>query len=121
MDSIATEAWFTALAERVAALVPAIDPPIAIEQIITDPAPGERACWRVELGPGRVTVDRDPATDAPPPTVSFVCDRATAIGLASGELNAQHAIAGGRLRVRGDVARIVSVADRLGALGLAPD
>ncbi len=118
--SIATDAWFTALAERIATLVPGIDPPIGVEQVITDPAPGERSRWRVELGPERVVLDPDPATDAPPPTVSFVCDRATAIGLASGELNAQHAIAGGRLRVLGDVARIVAIADRLGALGFEP-
>jgi hypothetical protein len=55
--------------------------------------------------------------DGAPADVTFVCDRATAVALACGDLNAQRALTSGRLKLRGDVDRLGAASDALTALG----
>ena len=61
---------------------------------------------------GRIVTDGSHRAD-----VTFVCSRATAVELARGELNAQHALTSGRLKLRGDVDRLGGAADALAAIG----
>lgn len=56
-------------------------------------------------------------TGAPPADVTFVCDRATAAGLARGDVNAQRALTSGRLKVRGEVDRLAAASSALAGLG----
>jgi hypothetical protein len=60
--------------------------------------------------------DADPA-DADPADVCLETDYVTAAALARGEMNAQTALADGRLRVSGDVARLAAHASALVRLG----
>jgi putative sterol carrier protein len=61
---------------------------------------------------GRIVTDGSRTGD-----ITFVCSRATAVDLARGDLNAQRALASGRLKLRGDVDRLGSAGDALAALG----
>ena len=54
--------------------------------------------------------------DAPAADVRLETDYATAVALARGETNAQAALADGRLRVSGDVARLAAHASALARL-----
>jgi hypothetical protein len=57
------------------------------------------------------------ALGAPAADVRLETDYATAVALARGEMNAQAALAAGRLRVSGDVARLAAHATALARLG----
>jgi SCP-2 sterol transfer family len=48
--------------------------------------------------------------------VTFVCDRATAAGLAQGTVNAQRALTSGRLKLRGEVDRLAAASSALAGL-----
>ena len=52
-----------------------------------------------------------------PGDVTFVCDRATAAGLAQGTVNAQRALTSGRLKIRGEVDRLGAASSALAGLG----
>jgi putative sterol carrier protein len=114
MPAFATAAWFEVLAARLAALAPEVEPPFAVELAISDAGPGERARWQVVLGGGRAVLVAEPDRAA---TLTMRCDRATAIELGAGRLNAQQAIAAGRLQVSGDLARTAALGEVLSHLG----
>ena len=59
----------------------------------------------------------DVGADAPPADVCLETDYSTAVALARGALNAQAALADGRLRVSGNVARLAAHAAALTRLG----
>jgi putative sterol carrier protein len=59
----------------------------------------------------------DASVGAPAADVCLETDYATAVALARGEMNAQAALAAGRLRVSGDVARLAAHAAALARLG----
>jgi len=48
--------------------------------------------------------------------VTFVCDHATAAGLARGDVNAQRALTSGRLKIRGEVDRLAGASAALTGL-----
>jgi SCP-2 sterol transfer family protein len=58
-----------------------------------------------------------PGADAPAADVRLETDYVTAVALARGETNAQAALAAGRLRVSGDVAKLAAASGALGRLG----
>jgi hypothetical protein len=85
--------------------------PIAIAQEVGDAA--VRYVIVLDGDGGRVEAEwRDFPVD-----VIFVCDRATAAGLAQGTLNAQRALTSGRLKLRGEVDRLGAASAALAGLG----
>ncbi len=84
---------------------------VVIEQHVTRPD-GSEVVYHLVLGPDP-HVSVGPGPDA---AVRFTTDEATAAGVARGELPAQRAFIEGRLRVGGDVSKLLSYRERLGAL-----
>lgn len=89
--------------------------PIAIAQEVANEPGAEPVRYVVVLdgAGGRV----ESGAGAPPADVTFVCDRATAAGLARGEVNAQRALTSGRLKLRGEVDRLAAASSALAGLG----
>jgi len=85
---------------------------LVVEQRVTD-APGGDVTYHAVLG----TDARVVAGPADAPDVVFVTDYDTAFALRSGTLNAQHAIAAGRMKVQGHVGVLLRKADTLRAFG----
>jgi len=76
---------------------------LTVEQVVEDPAGAVR--WHVVVDDGRAHLVPGPAAD---PDVRFTTDRATAAGIASGRLSAQRAFVEGRLRVGGDLTKLMA-------------
>jgi putative sterol carrier protein len=85
--------------------------PIAIAQEIGDA--NVRYVIVLDGEGGRVETERRDF----PVDVTFVCDRATAAGLAQGTLNAQRALTSGRLKLRGEVDRLGAASTALAGMG----
>jgi putative sterol carrier protein len=69
----------------------------------------------------QLVVDRDGLRVQEPPDdaadLTFVCDYATAVALARGEINAQDALVHGGLRLRGDVEGFSTAREAIVAIG----
>jgi putative sterol carrier protein len=108
-------AWIEALdAAARAATLPeeAAAVSITIEQIVRD-APGGEARYHLRIADGRARVHPGPATA---PDLRLFADYEAAVRIQRGEINAQEALASGRLKVQGEFARLVRVDDALRAL-----
>jgi hypothetical protein len=89
--------------------------PLTLEQIVHGvPGRGE-VRYRLVAADGHLTVATADAGDAGA-DISFNTDYATAVALARGDENAQDALAGGRLRLGGDLVLLAARADALAAL-----
>ena len=86
-----------AIAQEVAGTVRDADAPVVRYVVVLD---GEG---------GRVSADARG-------DVTFVCDHATAAGLARGDVNAQRALTSGRLKIRGEVDRLAGASSALTGL-----
>jgi predicted lipid carrier protein YhbT len=103
-----SDEWIEALADAAAEL--SVDPALtlAVQQVVEDVA------WTVRVAGGRVSVDRDDHAD-----VTVATDRATAAALVGGDLATQDAFAAGRLRLGGDLTKLLASADGLAGLSAA--
>jgi hypothetical protein len=111
-----SDEWITALA----AAAPAPDGGAA-ERIVVEPivqgVPGrDEVRYRIAFDAAGCAV-AGVGTDAPPADVYLETDYTTAVALARGDMNAQAALADGRLRVSGNVARLAAHAAALSRLG----
>ena len=89
---------------------------LVVEPVIRGvPGRGE-VRYRMSFGATRCSVGPVAGVDPAPPDVFLETDHATAVALARGEMNAQTALADGRLRVTGDVARLAGHAAALARL-----
>jgi putative sterol carrier protein len=86
---------------------------IVLEQEVHD-APDGVVRYQLVVDDEGVHVVTPPASAA---DLTFVCDYATAAALAQATTNAQEALMGGRLRLRGDVERFSVAREVLLALG----
>ncbi len=109
MVQFPSKAWFEDLAVTSARLTISSNPPLVVQQIITDAAGDDIASWHMRIA----EVVSVALGEVASPTITLTSDRETAIALASGRLNAQAAISGGRLRVSGDIAALVQVTPAL--------
>jgi len=75
--------------------------------------PGGDVAYHVDVHDGAVRIAAGVAADA---TVTFIQDWDTASAIGKGELSAQGAFMAGRIRVRGDLPRLVSAGDVFGHL-----
>jgi putative sterol carrier protein len=80
---------------------------ISVQQVVTGGPDGDTA-YQVVIDDGTVRVVKGEAADA---TVTFVQDWQTASAIGRGELSAQGAFMSGRIRVRGDLPKLVECAD----------
>jgi SCP-2 sterol transfer family len=110
MPRFLTPEWVAALDEaaRDAAVPPELR--LTIQQIVTADAAGDaeggdgaEVRYHLVADGGRLRVHPGDATD---PDVTLVQSRAVAAALSRGALNAQQALAAGRLKLRGDVGRL---------------
>jgi len=88
---------------------------LTVQQRVTDGPDGE-VTFHVVLDDGAVAVRRGEALDA---DVTFTQDHATAVAVATGEMAAQAAFMVGRLRVTGDVQRLMEHRDAFSGLDAA--
>ena len=77
----------------------------------TTPRPG--LTWHIRVDDGNIGLTVGPADDA---TVTFRCDRATAVDIQQGRTSAQAAFMAGNLRVGGDVRALVAHQELLAGL-----
>jgi putative sterol carrier protein len=85
---------------------------ITVEQVVRD-APGGETRYHLRIRDGRARVHNGPA-DAP--DLRLFADYEAAALLQQGELNAQEALALGRLKIQGRFERLVRVDDALSSL-----
>ena len=120
MTEFLSDQWIAALAKACDAArggTPAPDRDASGDRIVVEPmvggVPGRGdVSYRVALDASGCSVAARDA-DAPAADVRLETDYETAVALARGELNAQTALAAGRLRVVGDVARLAAHAAAL--------
>jgi putative sterol carrier protein len=108
-------AWIEALDEAArAATLPeeAAAVSVTIEQVVRD-APGGECRYHLRIEDGHARVLPGPS-DAP--DLRLFADYEVAARIQRGEVNAQQALASGRLKVQGQYARLVRVDDALRAL-----
>jgi hypothetical protein len=104
-----SDEWVDALAAAAAVASVETDATLAVRQVVDD------VSWTVRVAGGRITVDRDAAAD-----LTITTDRATAAALVRGELAAQDAFATARLRIGGDLSKLLAAAaDGLAGLDAA--
>lgn len=108
MPDFLSDEWIDALAA--AAETTRVDPAVelAVRQVV------DEVSWTVRVAGGGVTVDRDEAAD-----VTITTDRDTAAALVRGDLATQDAFAAGRLRLGGDLAKLLAAAGGLAGLDAA--
>jgi hypothetical protein len=85
---------------------------LEIEQVVRD-APGGEVRYHFRLEDGRARVQAGPA---PSPDLRLIADYDAAVRIQRGELNAQEALATGRLKVQGQFGPLVRANDALGSL-----
>lgn len=116
MVAFLSDEWVRALALACegAVIAPSSETgPFVIEPVVTGvPALGE-VRYRIRFEGGTCAVDRASAAAS---DVRLETDYVTAVALSRGTANAQAALADGRLRVSGDVARLAAHASALAAL-----
>ncbi|HMG27804.1 MAG TPA: SCP2 sterol-binding domain-containing protein [Acidimicrobiia bacterium] len=115
MPEFLSRDWIEALdAAARAAVLPedAAAVSIEIEQVVRD-APGGEVRYHLRLEDGRARVQAGPATS---PDLRLIADYDVAARIQRGEVNAQEALAAGRLKVQGQFAPLVRANDALNSL-----
>jgi hypothetical protein len=98
--------WFDDVLAHQRPLIPqTVGAPLVVDQVVSCTPDGE-VRYRVVVSGGRAVVEAPPREGEPDLTIA--CDWATATALAQGTLGSQAALLEGRLRVRGNLARIAS-------------
>ena len=107
-----SDEWIAALDEAAQAATVAPDLSLTVQQIVTDGESGE-VRYHLVVGEGRLRVRPG---DVAAPDVTLVQSRDVAAALSRGELNAQQALAAGRLKLRGDIGHLARQGKALTAL-----
>jgi hypothetical protein len=99
--------WIEALTGEVAASAPMREAAdghrLGVTQVITDGPEGD-VTYHLQVADGAAVFGAGPAE---PEDVRFVQDWETAVAVATGELNAQEAFIGGRIRLTGDQQKLL--------------
>ena len=107
-----TPEWIDAVASAASDVEGPADVRLTVQQRVTG-GPGGDVTYHVVLDHGKVAVR---SGEAVAPDVTFEQDHETAVAVARGDLAAQAAFMSGRLRVHGDVQRLID--DRAAFAGL---
>ena len=107
VDYLSNE-WINAVAEgiklnnEIAAV--ARDNSVSVTQIVTGTPHGD-VTYHLESHDGKITFANGPATVS---DIAFTQDWATAVGVATGKINAQEAFISGKIRFKGDHERVIA-------------
>lgn len=117
MPEYLSDEWFDA-AQAAIDLAPSVaaataDAQVVVQQVVRG-GPGGDIEYHVVVDRGSITIARGRARE---PEVTFEQDWATAAAVASGELSAQGAFMTGRMRVRGDLRKLLEHNDVFSAVG----
>ncbi len=80
---------------------------MVLEQVV-DGTPDGRVVYRVAVGGDQARIVWPAPADAPPADLRISCGWDTAVAIAKGDLSTQRALMEGRLRVKGNPARVGS-------------
>ena len=115
MPEYLSPAWFEAadraLRDDAGLAATSVGVRLVLQQTVEDPSPG--ITWHIRVADGTARLSVGPAEDA---TVTFRCDRSTAIDIHRGHISAQAAFMAGHLRVGGDVGSLLAHQDLLTGL-----
>ena len=107
VDYLSNE-WINAVAEGIKLnneiAVVGRDNTISVTQIITGTPHGD-VTYHLESREGKITFASGPATAS---DIAFTQDWATAVGVATGKINAQEAFISGKIRFKGDHERVIA-------------
>ena len=107
VDYLSNE-WINAVAEGIKLnneiAIVARDNTISVTQIITGTPHGDIS-YHLESRDGKITFASGPATVS---DIAFTQDWATAVGVATGKINAQEAFISGKIRFKGDHERVIA-------------
>ncbi len=107
VDYLSNE-WIRAVAEGIKLnkeiIVVARDNTVSVTQIITGTPQGD-VTYHLESRDGEITFASGPATVS---DIAFTQDWATAVGVATGKINAQEAFISGKIRFKGDHERVIA-------------
>ena len=107
VDYLSNE-WINAVAEGIKLnheiAVVARDNTISVTQIITGTPHGD-VTYHLESRDGKITFASGPATVS---DIAFTQDWATAVGVATGKINAQEAFISGKIPFKGDHERVIA-------------
>jgi SCP-2 sterol transfer family protein len=109
-----SDAWIAAFSAAVASIPHAIDSidTLVVEQHVTG-APDGDVCYHIVFTDGHIDVQAGPSPD---PDIRMTTDYETAVAVHRGETNAQHAVAKGKMHVRGAFQVLLRHADALNVL-----
>ena len=115
VDYLSNE-WINAVAEGIKLnheiAVVARDNTISVTQIITGTPHGD-VTYHLESRDGKITFASGPATVS---DIAFTQDWATAVGVATGKINAQEAFISGKIKFVGDHQKLIDAGDLFAAL-----
>ena len=107
VDYLSNE-WIRAVAEGIKLnkeiIVVARDNTVSVTQIITGTPQGD-VTYHLESRDGEISFASGPATVS---DIAFTQDWATAVGVATGKINAQEAFISGKIRFNGDHERVIA-------------
>jgi hypothetical protein len=98
------DALGAAVADSAAMQAVAADHPVGVTQVVSAGPEGD-VIYHVQVAEGRAAFGAGPAW---PEDVRFEQDWATAVGVATGTLNAQEAFIGGKIRLFGDQQKLMA-------------
>ena len=107
VDYLSNE-WISAVADGIKAnneiIAVARENTVSVTQIITGTPRGD-VTYHLESRDGKITFASGPATVS---DIAFTQDWATAVGVATGKINAQEAFISGKIRFKGDHERVIA-------------
>jgi len=112
-------AWFEALGAALAQIDVVDEPPITLGQIVTEVphATGGEVCYTIAIGGARAA--RLTVSSLESAQVVLVAAYSDAFAMATGEATGASLLAAGRVKIRGDAARLVEAAASIEAAGAA--
>ena len=116
MIEFLSDEWIAALAGATSAGGGEPGESLVVEPVVRGVPGRAEVRYRIAFAEAGCIVSAVPA-DADPADVYLETDYPTATAIARGDMNAQAALADGRLRVTGDVARLAAHAAALGKIG----
>jgi putative sterol carrier protein len=95
------------------------EPRLVLEQIVRA-TPGGDVRYLVVIEGTEAVIEQPPTGEGPPPDLTISCEWGTATAIAQGHLSTQRALMQGRLRIRGNLARLSGKGADLSGLDPVP-
>jgi SCP-2 sterol transfer family len=113
--------WFAEVAAAQGGRPEAGDgPSLVLEQIVKASPQGD-VRYLIVVADGRAAIEHSGPGEGPDPDLTITCEWSTATAIAQGLLSTQRALMQGRLRVRGNVARLSAKVAEVTGLDPVPE